>query len=155
SQLPAIHLAAPAPSAPPKSEPAPSPTAVPAKASGALAAAPAGDAAFRLFVLHNAERARAGLAALRLDPGLMAVAQKRASDLPTNGYFGHASPTGETAFTLIASMGVGAPYAAENIAENTYPAEAAVDQAMNGFLSSTSHREHIDDARFTRVGIAV
>jgi uncharacterized protein YkwD len=119
------------------------------------AAVPIGDAASRLFTLHNAERARAGLAALRFDAGLAAVAQRRAADMATKGYFGHSSPTGETAFTLIASMGISAPYAAENIAENTYPASTAVDQAMSGFLNSPSHRQHIDDGHLTRAGTAV
>jgi uncharacterized protein YkwD len=109
----------------------------------------------QLFDGQNAERARAGVAALRLDAGLQAVARRRAQDMATRGYFSHTSPTGETAFSLMAAAGIQASYAAENIAFNTYDNSQSAAMALSGFMSSPGHRANILNGVYTRVGVAV
>ena len=109
----------------------------------------------QLFDGQNAERARSGLAPLQLDSGLQAVASRRAGDMATRGYFSHASPTGETAFTLIDAAGINAPYAAENIGFNNYPDGQSAAAVLSAFMASPSHRANILNGRYARVGVAV
>ena len=71
------------------------------------------------------------------------------------GYFSHTSPSGATAFSLMAQYGYTYLIAGENIARNNYPDAQSASTAMAGFMSSAGHRTNILDSRFTRVGIAV
>ncbi|HXH21193.1 MAG TPA: CAP domain-containing protein, partial [Dehalococcoidia bacterium] len=109
----------------------------------------------QVFDGQNAERGRSGLAPLRLDAGLTSVAQRRAADMATRGYFAHTSPTGETAFSLIDAAGIPAPYAAENIGFNSYPEATSAASVLAAFLASPGHRANILSSRFTRVGVGV
>jgi uncharacterized protein YkwD len=153
--------------APPEPPPLPQPLAAPVAAarpaapaaSVAMAALPPASISLsateqQVFDGQNAERAKAGLAPLRLDAGLEAVARRRAQDMAERGYFSHTSPSGETAFTLIAAAGVDAPYAGENIGYNTYPDVTSAAAILSGFLGSAPHRQNILDPRYTRVGVA-
>jgi uncharacterized protein YkwD len=148
-----------APPPPPARTPPPPPTATPRPApTVAPPAAPApslGGLAQLLFDGQNRERAAAGLPALRLDAGLQAVAQRRAGDMASRGYFGHTSPTGETAFSLIDAAGISAPSAAENIGYNDHPDATSAASILAGFMASASHRANILSRTFTRVGVAV
>jgi uncharacterized protein YkwD len=106
-----------------------------------------------LFSLHNAERGRGGVGALRLDATLVAVARQRAQDMASRNYFAHTSPSGETAFSLMGAYGFGYAIAGENIARNNYPDGQSASVAMTGFMNSPSHRTNLLDGRFTIVGI--
>jgi uncharacterized protein YkwD len=75
--------------------------------------------------------------------------------MASKGYFAHTSPTGQTAFTLLAAAGYGYKIAGENIARNNYPDSQAVSAAMTGFMNSPTHKENIMDARFTNIGVGV
>lgn len=108
----------------------------------------------QLYAAHNSARAGAGVAPLALDSTLTAIAQTRANDMASRGYFSHTSPTGETAFTLLDRYGIGG-LAAENIARNNYPDSQSASTAMTGFMNSSGHRYNIMDPALTRVGIAV
>lgn len=107
-----------------------------------------------MFVAHNNERARAGLAPLVLDSDLVAIARHRANDMATKGYFSHTSPSGETIFTLLSARGIRTTRAAENIASNNAPESQAVAIAMSGFMSSAGHRANILGA-YVRIGVGV
>ena len=109
----------------------------------------------QLFDGQNAERARAGLAPLRLDGALEGVARRRAQDMASKGYFSHTSPSGETAFGLIDAAGIKAPYAAENIGFNNYPDSSSASGVLAAFMASAGHRVNILNAVYTRVGVAV
>lgn len=108
-----------------------------------------------MFQQHNAQRAGAGVAALQIDPVLTEVARRRAQDMASRNYFSHTSPTGETAFTLLAAYGYAYARAGENIARNNYPDSQSVAVAMTGFMNSSAHRANVLDTRFSRVGIGV
>jgi uncharacterized protein YkwD len=109
----------------------------------------------QMFVMHNQQRAANGVAALQLDPTLVAVARQRAQDMATNNYFSHTSPTGQTAFAIMDSYGYSYSIAGENIARNNYPASQSVSVAMDGFMNSPGHRANILEPQFTKVGIGV
>jgi uncharacterized protein YkwD len=106
-----------------------------------------------LLQLHNQERARGGLAPLRSDAALVQVARNRAVDMASKNYFAHTSPSGETAFTLLARTGYGYRLAGENIARNNYPDPQSAGVAMSGFMNSPTHRANMLDAGYRTVGI--
>ncbi len=109
----------------------------------------------QLFEGQNSERARLGLAALRIDAGLEAIARHRAQDMASKGYFSHQSPSGETAFTLIDAAGISAPYAGENIGYNTYTDSASATAVLAAFISSPAHEANIVGAHYSRVGVGM
>ena len=114
-----------------------------------------GGLAGQLLNGHNSARSSAGIAGLAVDSGLTSVAQARANDMANGNYFSHTSPSGQTAFSLLAQYGIGYGLAAENIARNNYPDSQSAGVAMNSFLDSPGHRYNIMDPALTRVGIAV
>ncbi len=135
----------PAPAPRPASPPAPTPA--PAVGVSSLAS--------QLLTAHNAERARVGLGALSYDGALAAVAQRRASDMASRNYFGHVSPTGETAYSLMDAAGIRYATAGENLAWTSYPEEQVFSQCMSSWLASPSHAANIRNAAYTRVGFGV
>ncbi len=140
------------PSAPP--QPTPRTTAAPPPPQ-AVTAAGLSSLEQQLFEGQNSERARVGLAALRVDLGLEAIARRRAQDMATKGYFSHQSPTGETAFILIDAAGISAPYAGENIGYNTYADSASATAVLAAFISSPAHEANIVGVHYSRVGVGV
>ena len=108
-----------------------------------------------LFNLHNVERNRAGLGALRLDPTLVAIARQRAQDMASKNYFAHTSPSGESTFGLMAAYGYAYSIAGENIAKNNYPDGQSAGTAMSGFMNSSTHRANILETRFTYIGVGL
>ncbi|NMA69086.1 MAG: serine protease [Desulfitobacterium sp.] len=98
----------------------------------------------------NKERAAAGLAPLQISLPLAEVAQLKANDMKTNGYFSHTSPTYGSPFDMLRSAGISFRGAGENIAINS-----SVEGAMVAFMSSEGHRRNILNPGYTHVGIGV
>src|ERR1700741_3790426 len=69
----------------------------------------------------NADRAAAGLVALRVDPRLMAIARARSADMIAKDYFSHTQPDGQNVFDIINAQHITWYKAGENIAWNNYP----------------------------------
>jgi len=124
----------------------PAVSAVPAQAAQQYA-----QAVQQLYSLINQERARAGLAPLRLDPVLTRLAEMKSQDMVALNYFSHYSPTYGYPYTMEYRAGVRARYmGAENIA-----ASATAQAAHALLMASPGHRRNILDPRFTDVGIGV
>jgi len=140
----------PPPAAPAAQAVAPAPTAAPPPRSAPSADADLSSMESTLFELHNKERAGAGVGPLALDATLCAVARARAQDMAAKGYFSHTSPSGETAFDLMAQAGYRFRMAAENIARNDYPAGQAASVAMSSFMASSGHRANILNSGYRR-----
>lgn len=138
------------PAAPAAQAVAPAPTAAPPPRSAPSADADLSSMESTLFELHNKERAGAGVGPLALDATLCAVARARAQDMAAKGYFAHTSPSGETAFDLMAQAGYRFRMAAENIARNDYPAGQAASVAMSSFMASSGHRANILNSGYRR-----
>lgn len=136
----------------PVSRPAP---AAPAPPAAPVVVAGLSSTEQQLFTMHNNERARSGIGVLVLDQTLVSIARRRASEMASRGYFGHMSPTGESAVSLVVASGLGYRSMAENIARNDYPDASSASTAMSGFLGSPSHRANILNPNLTRVGIGV
>src|SRR5262249_50238880 len=97
----------------------------------------------------NSERIAHKLAPLRRHPRLHDAAQAHAADMFARRYYSHDTPEGKTAIDRIQALGYRAKYAGENIARGQY----SVDEVMDGWMESKTHRDHLlspvfDDAGF-------
>ena len=91
----------------------------------------------------NAERAKAGLPALRMDTELQKAAMQRSAEIKVS--FSHTRPDGTQCFTA-SSKAYG-----ENIAAGTGGFGPA--QVMQGWMNSTGHRENILTSSYRSIGI--
>lgn len=98
----------------------------------------------------NQERANAGLAPLKVDLRLVGVAETKANDMKTSGYFSHSSPTYGSPYDMMKMAGVQYYSAGENIARNI-----SVDAAMAAFMSSAGHKANILNSGYTHVGVGI
>lgn len=107
--------------------------------------------------LLNAERAKAGLVAVRVDTRLMAIAGQRSADMATKGYFSHTQPDGRDVFDMITAARITWYGAGEIIAWNTgWPtlAESAA-AARDGWMASAGHRSIVMSGSYNYVGIGL
>ncbi|KWX78065.1 CAP domain-containing protein [Paenibacillus jilunlii] len=148
-------VATPAPTAKPVATPAP--TAKPAApVATAKPAAPAvsdatGTAAFtqQIVTLVNKERAAAGLSPVSALASLNKVAAAKATDMRTNNYFSHTSPTYGSPFDMMSAFGVTYQYAGENIAMG----QRTPQEVMTAWMNSAGHRANILSANFNYIGV--
>ena len=139
-------------SAPPRSSrPAPATTtARPAPRPTTPATTAATTVTGEVVRLTNAERAKAGCPALRVDPKLTVAAQGHSVDMASRGYFSHTSPEGETPWDRAEAAGYQNP-SAENIAMG-YRTAADV---VSGWMNSEGHRTNILNCSSRAVGIGL
>ena len=90
----------------------------------------------------NAERAKQGLPALRMDAELMAAARIRAEEISRK--FSHIRPNGETGSSVTA--------AARN--ENIARGHGTPDRVMAAWLTSDSHRRNLLARGYGSIGVA-
>lgn len=148
----------PTPTQPAPSQPAPAPSQpVPAQPAPTQPTPPSIDGTTTLSTQEqamineiNKERAAAGLSPLQVDLRLVDVAQMKALDMKTNGYFSHTSPTYGSPFDMLKNAGIQYRSAGENIARNM-----SVDAAMAAFMSSNGHRKNILNPAYTHIGVGV
>lgn len=114
----------------------------------AVSALSAGEA--RMIELVNGERAHAGLAPLRLDLELSAVARAHSRDMADREYFAHVNPDGQSPFDRMRAAGIDYRTAAENIAR-----AGSVDVAHRLLMDSPGHHANILDPRQARIGIGI
>ena len=119
--------------------PRPTPTATPKPTSGTGSSQT--DMASQVVALVNAERASAGLPALRVDSELTRAACVRAQEIVRQ--FSHTRPDG-TSWSTVSSSAHG-----ENIAMGYRDASAV----MVGWMNSQGHRENILRSRFGSIGV--
>jgi uncharacterized protein YkwD len=108
-----------------------------------------------MFDMHNAERAKRGVAPLAIDPDVQAVAKQRARDMARTGEFTHDPQQSPSYDELLDAAGVRRTTWGENIAYNSYPQSQTVSVAMNGLVNSPGHYANIVRSRFTHVGIGI
>lgn len=134
--------------------PAPTPTLQPPPPPPAPISQPPTLSAFETDILTgiNNERVAAGLAPLQVDSALVVVSRERSNDMIQQGYFGHVSPSGETAFSLLDRYGIPYGWAGENLARNNYPEDECVGVAVHDWMASEGHRENILNVHYTAMG---
>lgn len=103
----------------------------------------------RVVELTNAERAKQGLPALKIDTELSKVARTKSEDMQKNNYFDHNSPTYGSPFDMMKKFGISYTSAGENIAQGQRTPEEVVQAWMN----SAGHRANILNNGFTHIGV--
>ena len=103
-----------------------------------------------LIDLTNQNRVEAGLSALRHNKLLDTSSLLKATDMVTNNYFAHESPTGVTPWHWFDKAGYSFVYAGENLAVNYFDSES-VDKA---WLNSPTHKANIMNSRYKEIGIS-
>jgi uncharacterized protein YkwD len=104
-----------------------------------------------LLARVNAERAKAGRPALRLDPRLNESAQRHAEDMMVHSYYDHSSPTGATPLDRIRKTGYKPHIVAENIARGPF----TVDEVMDNWMLSPEHRANLLHPAFRDFGAGI
>jgi uncharacterized protein YkwD/stress response protein SCP2 len=103
----------------------------------------------RVVELTNAERARAGLRPLAVDPLLAAAAQAHSTDMVARAFYSHTSPDGSQPWDRATAAGARRRTIGENIAcGQRTPAEV-----VEGWMNSPGHRANILKPDFTHIGI--
>lgn len=99
--------------------------------------------------LTNQERAKNGLAALKVDTALSKMAREKSRDMSANGYFSHTSPTYGSPFDMMKQFGITYRYAGENIAMG----QRSPEEVVNAWMNSEGHRKNILSPNFTHIGV--
>ncbi|WP_163100871.1 CAP domain-containing protein [Peribacillus alkalitolerans] len=146
TQKPATTTQKPA-AAPTQKTTAQKPVTTPSKPAASTGAVSAYEQ--KVVELTNAERAKAGLSALKLDTALSNVARKKSEDMKSKGYFSHTSPTYGSPFDMMKQFGISYTSAGENIAQGQQSPEEVVQAWMN----SEGHRANIMNSSFTHIGV--
>ena len=125
----------------------------PSANAGAPTAAPLDRNAFEMEIVRlvNEERAKAGLAPLEVDPGLMGFARERSEDMVAREYFSHYDP--ETGEPLAHRVGAG-----ENIITLIYTTQTTdrdTREAVGDWMGSEGHRNNIMRDGITRTGVGI
>jgi len=100
--------------------------------------------------LINAQRAAAGLSALKIDSEVQNVARVKAQDMVDNNYFSHTSPTYGSPFDMMKSFGITYKAAGENIAGNS-----SNSGAVNAWMNSEGHKANILSNNYNYTGLGV
>lgn len=103
----------------------------------------------QVLTLTNQERAKGGLKPLAADAPLMASARAKSSDMSTNNYFAHNSPTLGSPFDQMKASGINYKSAAENIAMG----QRTPEEVVKGWMNSPGHRANIMNGNYTHIGI--
>ncbi|UQZ32336.1 serine protease [Paenibacillus sp. PK3_47] len=126
-------------------------TAKPAATAKPVAAVPAANATFvqQVVSLVNKERAAAGLSAVTALDSLNKVAAAKATDMRSNNYFSHTSPTYGSPFDMMTQFGVTYRAAGENIAMG----QKTPQEVMTAWMNSEGHRANILSPNFNYIGV--
>ncbi len=109
-----------------------------------------------LVATVNADRAAVGLAALRVDSRLSAIARERSASMAAAGQLSHVQPDGRTALDLIGAAGITWYAVGETIGWNNYPGLASSLNVVNtSWLSSPEHAAIIHSAAYNYLGVGL
>lgn len=99
--------------------------------------------------LVNAERAKAGLPALKEDWELSRVAKYKSQDMHDKNYFDHTSPSYGSPFAMMKKFGITYKAAGENIAKG----QKSASEVVNAWMNSEGHRANILNKSYTHIGV--
>lgn len=137
------------------------PTASPSSTPGGAARGPSAEAVSgvtskavadetAVIRLTNAERAKAGCKALRLDSRVRTAARRHSADMARTRKMSHTGSDGSTFVDRLARAGYSAA-GAENVAMG-YGTPAAV---MKGWMASSGHRANILNCKLRAIGVGI
>jgi uncharacterized protein YkwD len=99
----------------------------------------------------NAERRRRSLPTLAPSTALDRIAQAYADDMLKRSHYGHVDPEGLTVRERAYAGGYDLRFIAENLASG----QSTVDEVMNGWMNSPTHRENILSKIYTEAGFGL
>lgn len=109
-----------------------------------------------MLELVNQERAKVGVAPLKLDERLNASAQEKADDMQNRDYYGHVSPEGTRGTIFVFKhMPSKCRYAGENLANILVPDSNSRNPISTWMSSTKGHREAILDKDYDLVGFGI
>lgn len=108
------------------------------------------DLEVEMLGLLNQERKKRGLAPLRQDVALTAVARAHSADMFKRGYFSHSTPNGVDPFQRLRKAKVHYLFAGENLA-----LAPTLSRAHTGLMNSPGHRANILHTAYGKVGIGI
>lgn len=108
------------------------------------------DAEEQMLSMVNAERSKAGLPPLAMDPPLRDLARAHGADMFRQGYFSHTGRDGRSPFDRMRDANITYTAAGENLA-----LAISTARAHQGLMNSPGHRANILNPAFRRVGIGV
>ena len=109
-----------------------------------------------MLELVNEERAKVGVAPLKLDERLNASAQEKADDMQNRDYYDHKSPDGIEGYSLVFKhMPNKCRYASENLANILIPDSNSRNPISTWMSSTKGHREAILDKDYDLVGFGI
>lgn len=144
-------------SSPAAAEPSAStPAAAPSQTSGATTPAPAPTASAtgvtaRVVALVNAERGKAGCAALTVNTKLTAAAQAHSQDMAAHQNMSHTGSDGSSPDQRIQRAG----YVATSYGENIAYGYSTPESVMAAWMSSPGHKRNILDCSFKEIGVGL
>ncbi len=101
----------------------------------------------QILDLVNAERAKAGLSAVKLLDDVTAAANIRAKEIET--VFSHTRPDGTSCFTVLDKAGY------RTMGENIAMGHKTPEEVMKGWMNSEGHKKNILTKDFTGLGLGV
>ena len=105
----------------------------------------------QIATMANTERAKAGLAPLRLNWQLSRVARYKSQDMIDKNYFSHQSPTYGSPFDMMKNFGIKYMAAGENIAYG----QRTATEVMTGWMNSSGHRANILSKNYSEIGVGL
>ncbi len=109
-----------------------------------------------LVALITADRAAVGLAPLRVDPRLSAIAHERSASMAAAGQLSHVQSDGRTMVDLIQAAGIAWYSAGETIGWNNYPLLADSTSVVNqGWMGSPEHTAIILSTSYNYLGLGL
>lgn len=105
----------------------------------------------RVIDLVNQERSKLNLNPLTISSELNQAATQKASDMFSNNYWAHVSPTGVTPWVFIRGSGYDYLFAGENLAKNFDKSE----EVVSAWMRSPTHKANLLKPEYTEIGLAV
>lgn len=101
----------------------------------------------------NDQRVAAGLAPVKLNADITAIARSRSNDMATRNYFSHTTPEGKQFLGMMNDQKIGFQFAGEILARNNYPDDQTGKVAVDSYLNSAPHKAILMDGRYNYVGV--
>ncbi|MET9153979.1 CAP domain-containing protein [Streptomyces griseoflavus] len=150
---PGPTTAAPKPTtaAPKPSTAAPEPTTAAPKPGATTSAPAASGTVARVVQLVNAERAKVGCSAVKVNTILTQAAQKHSEDMAASGTMSHTGSDGSDPGARITRAG----YTWSTYGENVAYGYSTPEQVMDGWMTSPGHKANILNCSFEEIGVGL
>jgi uncharacterized protein YkwD len=108
-----------------------------------------------MFKAINAQRARADLPPLAIDPLLTKLARDHAQDMIDRKFRGHVTPDGKFYNDRLEDAGIVVRWRGENWFAADSPEDEIVEDAMEWFMDDPPHQANIVHPHYRRVGVGI